>query len=125
MFALWISFLFFLQKYVKLNMRYHSTSLIFSLVYMPKNHKPFLHNDRPLSHLVKTTVICLCCLKREMCLARPSNPVLKLGTAWTSSQEMADSFSHIFCLWKITLQSLTIPQHPLHLSQLWDEGVVR
>ena len=30
---------FFLQKYVKLNMRYHSTSLVFSLVYMPKNHK--------------------------------------------------------------------------------------
>lgn len=62
MFALWISFLF-LQKYVKLNMSLRRTSLIFSLVYMPKNHKPFLHNDRPLSHLVKTTVICLCCLK--------------------------------------------------------------
>ena len=69
----------FLLKYFKVNMRYHSTSLIFSLIYIPKNHKPFLHNDRSLSHLVKTAVICWCCLKREMCLARPSNPSFKIG----------------------------------------------
>ena len=69
----------FLLKYFKVNMRYHSTSLVFSLVYIPKNHKTFLNNDRPLYHLVKTTVICWCCLTREMCLARPSNPSFKIG----------------------------------------------